>query len=60
VAFFLGGGDRHIDPEQIPALHTDELEKRRMPATPTTYAIAALLIVGAIVWIVMIVLRMRG
>jgi hypothetical protein len=61
VAFLSGGGNPpQYEPEQIRSLHTDELEQRRMPPTPATYAIAALLIAAAIAWIVMIVLRMRG
>ena len=47
------------EPERIPSLPTDEIEKRRVPTTRATWAIAALLLAAAAAWIAMLVLNLR-
>ena len=48
------------EPDQIAAIHADELEKRRQPATPATWVLGIVLASAATAWIVMVVLRLRG
>ena len=47
------------EPERITSLPTDEIEKRRAPTTPATWAIAALLLAAAAAWIALLVLNLR-
>ncbi|HEV2737447.1 MAG TPA: hypothetical protein VGU66_02600 [Candidatus Elarobacter sp.] len=48
------------EPDQIAAIHADELEKRRQPATPATWALGITLVLAAAAWIVMVALRLRA
>jgi hypothetical protein len=56
VAF--SSGPQH-DPQQFATLHTDELEKRRMPATPATWALGIVIALAATAWIVMLILNLE-
>jgi hypothetical protein len=46
-------------PDQVAAIHADELEKRRQPTTPATRALAVILVLAAVTWIATIFLHLR-
>jgi hypothetical protein len=48
------------EPDQMRTVNTHDIVQRQQPATLGTWALAVVLIVAAVAWIVMVVFRLRG
>ena len=50
----------HYEPDQMRAVNTHDIVQRQQPATLGTWVVAVVLVVAAVAWIVIVLLRLRG